>query len=49
MAMACRHDRHRPRSSTQLTTGMLSYQRMADAAPGQWEPGRTSDSRRGTR
>ena len=33
--MRVRHDLHRPRSSTQLATGMLSYHRMAIPQPGQ--------------
>ena len=41
--------RQRPRSSSQLSTGMLSYQRIVLPQRGQWDGGDTTDSSCGQR
>src|ERR1700743_1901934 len=47
--MNCLQSRQRRRSKNQLMRGTLSYQRMATPQFGQWELGRTMDSRLGRR
>src|SRR6266540_4464781 len=47
--MGDRQDRQRPRSSSQETSGRLSRQAIGVSQAGQRDPGRTTDSRRGTR
>ena len=47
--MGARQDRQRPRSSSQETSGRLSRQAIGVSQAGQRDPGRTTDSRRGTR
>src|SRR5215216_3548764 len=47
--MGARQARQRPRSSSQPATGTLSRQATGVPQAGQRDPGRTSDSRRGTR
>ena len=43
------HERQRPRRISHESTGTLSYGLIAVSQDGQWEPGNTTDSPRGSR